>query len=303
MRYRERQVSGTKVVREGVLIKCVGGFYYVASEGIVYECRLRGRFRRQEEEIVPGDRVGFQELAPGQGVIEALLPRKNRLERPTVANVDQVIIVFALSEPPPDLELLDRLLVLSLANGTEAVICWNKADIAREEFWDLPGVYERLGYRVLVTSARTGQGVELLRAILRDRISTFAGPSGVGKSSLLNAVEPGLNLKTGEVSSKKGRGRHTTRQVELLCLKEGGMVADTPGFSRLYLPEIRREELATYFLEMAPYEGHCRFHSCLHRAEPGCAVRLAVEEGKIPQHRYEHYLKFLAEVIEAERSY
>lgn len=288
---------------EGILVKSVGGFYFVEHEGKIYECRLRGRLRLQEEEILPGDRVQFQEIAPGQGVIGGILPRKTKLERPAVANIDQVIIVFALSEPPPDLELLDRLLVLSLASGTEPVICWNKADIAREEFLYLPGLYEGLGYRVLITSARTGQGVDLLREILKDHISTFAGPSGVGKSSLLNAIEPGLNLRTGEVSRKKGRGRHTTRQVELLRLKEGGMVADTPGFSRLYLTEIKREELATYFLEMAPHENQCRFHSCLHRAEPGCAVRRAVEEGRIPRHRYEHYLKFLAEVIEAERSY
>jgi len=290
-------------VKEGILLKGIGGFYFVEANGEIYQCRLRGRFRQEEKEFLPGDRVQFREIAPGQGVIEGILPRKTKLERPAVANVDQVIIVMSLGEPPPDLELLDRLLILSLANGTEPIICWNKADIAKEEFIGLPSLYQGIGYRVLVTSAKTGQGIELLRETLKGHISTFAGPSGVGKSSLLNAIQPGLNLKTGEVSRKMGRGRHTTRQVELLVLKEGGMVADTPGFSRLYLPEMKREELASYFLEMEPYESQCRFHSCLHRTEPDCAVRRAVEKGLIPRHRYEHYLKFLGEVIEAERSY
>lgn len=291
------------VLKEGILLKGVGGFYFVKSDGEIYQCRLRGRFRHEEKEFLAGDRVKFREVAPGQGVIEDMLPRKTKLERPLVANVDQVIIVMSLEEPPPDLELLDRLLVLSLANGTEPLICWNKADTAKEDFVHLPSLYQGLGYRVLVTSAKTGKGVELLREALKGHISTFAGPSGVGKSSLLNAIQPGLNLKTGEVSRKLGRGRHTTRQVELLVLDGGGMVADTPGFSRLYLPEMKREELASYFLEMEPLKLMCRFHSCLHRSEPGCRVREAVEEGLIPRHRYEHYLKFLAEVIEAERSY
>lgn len=291
------------ILKEGILLKGVGGFYFVKSNGEVYQCRLRGRFRKEEKEILPGDRVKLQEVAPGQGVIEDVLPRKTKLERPSVANVDQVVIVMSLEEPPPDLELLDRLLVLSLASGTDPIICWNKADLARKDFMHLPSLYESLGYRVLVTSAKTGEGIEALRKALEGHISTFAGPSGVGKSSLLNAIQPGLNLKTGEVSKKLGRGRHTTRQVELLLLDGGGMVADTPGFSRLYLPEMKREELAGYFLEMEPLRAKCRFHSCLHRAEPGCKVREAVEEGLIPRHRYEHYLKFLAEVIEAERSY
>ncbi|HBT46968.1 MAG TPA: ribosome small subunit-dependent GTPase A [Peptococcaceae bacterium] len=290
-------------MREGILIKGVGGFYFVLSEGKIYRCRLRGRLRIKTGEILVGDRVRFHETGPEEGTLEAVLPRVTKLERPAVANIDQVVIVFSLREPPPDLELLDRLLVLSAASSTEPVICWNKADVATEEFLSLPSLYEKIGYRVLITSARTGQGVERLREILRGHISTFAGPSGAGKSSLLNALEPGLSLKTGEVSRKQGRGRHTTRQVELLSLKSGGMVADTPGFSKLNLPEMKREDLAAYFPEIFAAEGGCRFHSCLHRSEPGCAVRRAVEEGGIPRHRYAHYLKFLEEVIEAERSY
>ncbi|MBE3580755.1 MAG: ribosome small subunit-dependent GTPase A [Thermoanaerobacteraceae bacterium] len=290
-------------MREGILIKGVGGFYFVLSEGKIYRCRLRGRLRVKAGEILVGDRVQFKETGLEEGAIEAVLPRVTKLERPAVANIDQVIVVFSLREPPPDLELLDRLLVLSMASNAEPIICWNKADIASEEFLSLPSLYESLGYRVLVTSARTGQGVDLLREVLQGHVSTFAGPSGVGKSSLLNAVEPGLNLKTGEVSRKQGRGRHTTRQVELLLLKNGGIVADTPGFSKLNLPEMKREDLAAYFPEILAYEGECRFHSCLHRSEPDCAVRKAVEEGGITRNRYAHYLKFLEEVIETERSY
>lgn len=288
---------------EGTLLRRYGGFYYVESEGRVWTCRLRGRFRLQETVFLPGDRVEIKPVGPGEGVIEDLKPRRTCLKRPAVANVDQVIIVFALREPPPDLELLDRLLFLSGVEDIEAVIVWNKADISKQEYAGLPELYRQIGYRNLITSAHTGQGIDELKALLAGRLSTFAGPSGVGKSSLLNAIQPGLNLRTGEVSSKGGRGRHTTRQAELIRLPDGGWVADTPGFSRLDLPAITREEVAAYFPEMEPLRGRCRYASCLHRKEPGCAVVAAVEAGLIIKHRYEHYLTFLAEVIAGERSF
>ncbi|KYH32519.1 ribosome small subunit-dependent GTPase A [Neomoorella mulderi] len=287
---------------EGILLRRYGGFYYVESGGQVWTCRLRGRFRR-EADLLPGDRVEMVPLGPGEGVIEALKPRRTLLERPAVANVEQAIIVFSLSTPPPDLELLDRLLFLSGVKDIQAIIVWNKVDVAREEYRDLPGIYRQIGYSNLIASARTGQGVEKLREVLAGRLSTFAGPSGVGKSSLLNALQPELNLRTGEVSAKGGRGRHTTRHAELIRLPGGGWVADTPGFSRLDLPSLDRLEVAGYFREMEPLIGRCRFNSCLHRGEPGCAVAAAVEAGEIARHRYEHYLNFLAEVIARERSY
>jgi len=287
---------------EGILLRRYGGFYYVQSGDKVWCCRLRGRFRR-ENDLLPGDRVGIAAVGPAEGVIETVHPRSTLLERPAVANVEQVVIVFSLSIPTPDLKLLDRLLFLSSIKDLGTVIVWNKADVACDEFQGLPDIYRQIGYACLIASARTGQGVELLREMLTGRISTFAGPSGVGKSSLLNALQPGLNLKTGDVSLKGGRGRHTTRHVELIPLAGGGWVADTPGFSRLDLPPVDREMVAGHFPEMEPLRGHCRFNSCLHRQEPGCAVREAMAAGRIAGHRYQHYLDFLAEVIAAERSY
>jgi len=207
---------------EGTLVRRYGGFYYVESDGQVWTCRLRGRFRLQEAAFLPGDRLVIKPVDTGAGVIEALLPRRTCLERPAVANVEQTIIVFALSEPPPDLELLDRLLFLSAVKVLSTVIIWNKADVISHEFQELPEVYQQVGYRSLITSAHTGWGIDELKTILTGRLSTFAGPSGVGKSSLLNAIQPGLNLRTGEVSSRGGRGRHTTRQAELFRLPEGG---------------------------------------------------------------------------------
>lgn len=288
---------------EGTLLRRYGGFYYVESGGRVWTCRLRGRLRLKEAVLLPGDRVEIKTVGPEEGVIEELKPRRTCLKRPAVANVEQVIIVFALREPPPDLELLDRLLFLCGVEGIEAVIVWNKADIIKQEYAGLPEVYRQIGYRNLITSACTGQGLDELKAVLAGRLSTFAGPSGAGKSSLLNAIQPGLNLRTGEVSSKGGRGRHTTRQAELIRLRDGGWVADTPGFSRLDLPAITREEVAAYFPEIESLRERCRFASCLHRTEPGCAVMAAVEAGLIIKHRYEHYLTFLSEVIAGERSF
>lgn len=287
---------------EGILLRRYGGFYYVESEGDVLTCRARGRLKR-EGELLPGDRVEVTVLGPGEGVIEGVRPRSTLLERPSVANVEQAIIVFSLSTPPPDLELLDRLLFLSSVKGIRAVIVWNKADEALKEHLELPGLYRQIGYQGLIASARTGQGVDGLQEILSGRLSTFAGPSGVGKSSLLNAIHPALNLRTGEVSVKSGRGRHTTRHAELIRLPGGGWVADTPGFSRLDLPSIDHQEVAAHFPEMETYIGRCRFNSCLHRCEPGCAVVAAAAMGEITRHRYEHYLKFLEEIIAKERSY
>lgn len=289
---------------EGILLRRYGGFYYVESQGKVWTCSLRGRFRRSATDFFPGDRVEMVALGEDKGVIEAIKPRVSLLERPAVANVEQVIIVFALSEPPPDLELLDRLLFMTSVQDLKVVIAWNKADIALAKYLHLPQLYRRAGYMTLITSAVEGRGIAELREILAGRISTFAGPSGVGKSSLFNALEPQLKLATGEISEKVSRGRHTTRHAELIRLSAGGWLADTPGFNRLHIPAaISREEVAVHFMEMEPLIGHCRFNTCLHRGEPGCAITTAVEDGKIARHRYEHYLVLLNEVIAAERRY
>ncbi|KLU61031.1 putative ribosome biogenesis GTPase RsgA [Peptococcaceae bacterium CEB3] len=288
---------------EGVLLKGYGGFYYVRAEDRVWECSLRGRFRVRDQDFFPGDRVA---ILPGRkgATIEKVEPRRNVLVRPSVANVDQALLVFAMTSPRPDLNLLDRLLIQVSGAGIKPFLILTKFDLwtpAREEEAVWQG-YERLGYLLARISNKTGEGLEKVRPVLRGRISVLAGPSGAGKSSLTNLLVPGMELKTGDVSRKLKRGRHTTRHVELFeC--EGGLVADTPGFSSLDLPAMKREELVDFFPEMDPYRGLCRFKSCLHDQEPECAVKRAVARGEILPQRYEHYRQFLQEVIAAERRY
>ncbi|HHY59765.1 MAG TPA: ribosome small subunit-dependent GTPase A [Clostridia bacterium] len=289
---------------EGIIVRGYSGFYYVQTGSETWECRLRGKYRVKHQDFLVGDRVLITPVGQQKGVIEKVLERKNQLVRPPVANVEQVVIVVSLDSPPPDLMLLDRLLVLAEFHGLDSVIVFNKADLvtpaAMEKF---RSVYENIGYRVILSSARTLMGIDALRESLKDKISVLAGPSGVGKSSLLNAVQPGLSLKTGEVSHKTKRGRHTTRHVELMRLAEGGFVADTPGFSRLNLTDMTREELSDYFPEMSRLRSNCRFSSCLHYTEPDCAVRSALDAGLIDSGRYHHYLYLLEEVMANERRY
>lgn len=289
---------------EGTILKGFSGFYYVQTEEGILECSLRGRYRLSDQRFLPGDSVRVKPVGAGKGVIEEVLPRRTELVRPPVANVEQAIVVMAADNPSPDMSLLDRLLIVIEAAGVVPVICWNKADLARtEDLEDIATLYKRAGYPVLVTSAKTGLGLDGLGERMSRGISVLAGPSGVGKSSLLNALQPGLKLKTGQVSDKLGRGRHTTRHVELLPLDSGGLVADTPGFSRLEIPTVAKEEVDRLFPEMEPYLSQCRFTSCLHRQEPQCAVREAVERGEVEARRYARYLEFLEEVIARERRY
>lgn len=287
----------------GVIIKAYGGFYFVQIEDRVIKCAIRGKIRRQRGQALVGDRVNVKLLKDVEGVVEDILPRSTQLARPPVANVEQSVIVFAIKNPEPNPALLDRFLVQSLVAGITPVICFNKKDLAGDTEPDIIKQYQKTGHTVLWISARTGAHIDGLRDILKDRITVFAGPSGVGKSSLLNALQPGLELKTGDISTKLKRGKHTTRHVELIPLHDGGLVADTPGFSSMHLPAMRREDLAGYFYEFAAYEGRCRFTGCLHHREPGCAVKEALEQGKISALRYGHYLDFLAEVMDAERRY
>ncbi len=289
---------------EGIILKGYSGFYYVQAGEKLWECSLRGRFRLHAQDFLPGDRVKISPLKGHKGVIEEVLPRTNALVRPPVANVEQVIVVFALVTPQPDRNLLDRILIQAEAAGVNPVVCFNKADLALPPETDAAvELYRSIGYEVILVSAKSGQGVEELRRVLEGKTSVFAGPSGVGKSSLLNAVHPGLQLKTGEVSAKLRRGRHTTRHVELIPLDGGGLVADTPGFSSLDLPPMQREELSRFFPEFLEHAPQCKFSTCLHRLEPQCAVKAAVELGRIDSKRYADYLAFLTEVIEQERRY
>lgn len=289
------------MVAEGRVIKFYGGFCYVMVDGAVKECLPRRRLVTAG--LLVGDRVKVGAAEAGRCVVEAVLPRRTVLFRPPVANVELAVLVFSIRDPQPNFGLLDRLLVVSQAAGIEALVCFNKLDLARDTPPAEVAVYRAVGYRVILTSALSGEGVTALRDALADRISVFAGPSGAGKSSLLNAIQPGLRLRTGEISHKTRRGRHTTRVVELLPLTGGGLVADTPGFTQLDLPDIPAAELAAYFPEIAAVSAGCRFNDCLHVQEPACAVRRAVEEGTVALFRYRNYLSFLRELKEKERRF
>ncbi len=291
------------MIREGTVVKAYGGHYYVASDKEIHDCSLRGRFRLEKKQVLVGDRVTFRLQKDGRGVIEEVHPRSTVLVRPPVANVDRALIVFAVKDPDPNTFLLDRFLIQAEYAGVGPAICFNKVDLGAKLIQDMIQTYRQAGYPVVCTSVLDGSGLDELRSLLQGHITVLAGPSGVGKSSLLNALVPGLNLKTGEISRKLGRGRHTTRHVELLRLPGGGLVADTPGFSSLYLPEMKREELGELYPDFVARRAGCRFTSCLHFQEPDCAVKKAVKEGEISVFRYENYLQLLQEVMERERRY
>lgn len=290
---------------EGVLIRAYGGFYYVKKGDEIWDCSLRGKFRLGKNvAALVGDKVRVTPIRGKTGRIDEVLPRTTELFRPAVANVEQAVIVFAVQNPEPNLTLLDRFLVLAESAGIKSVVCLNKADLLsgrREHDW--LKLYRKVGYPSVVTSTKNGEGLDELRELLIGSTSVFAGPSGVGKSSLLNAVQPGLELKTGEVSHKLKRGKHTTRHVELLPLTAGGFVVDSPGFSSLDLPQMEREELAGLFPEFEEFTTDCKFNRCLHHQEPQCGVKKAVEQGAINRGRYQNYLILLEEAMQQERRY
>lgn len=268
---------------KGIIIKGIGGFYYVkAADGVVYECRARGIFRKDGIKPTVGDEVEFE-----GGSVTKIEPRRSYLIRPSVANIDNLVIVIAAANPTPDLFLTDKLAVAAEASGITPVICVNKSDLA--DYDKICDIYEKAGYRVIVMSAKEALGAEELRAVIKGRVSAFAGLSGVGKSSILNLLS-GEAAETGEVS-KINRGRHTTRHVELFELEENTFILDTPGFSSLSISDIcsvKADELADYFPELATAQGECRFKGCSHINEPDCAVKAMVGEG-VAQSRYDSY--------------
>ncbi|HXL04235.1 MAG: ribosome small subunit-dependent GTPase A [Firmicutes bacterium] len=289
---------------EGRVIKAYSGHYFVSYKDGVADCKLRGRLRKEDKDVLVGDMVLFTLTdAEGMyGVIEDVLPRKTRLLRPPVANVDQAVVVIACDEPSPDLELLDRILVSVEAESLGIVICINKIDLVSRYAADkLTKPYRNAGYKTVKVSARAGWGIQRLRKALSGKVSVFAGPSGVGKSALLNALQPGLRLETGEVSARTGRGRHTTRYSHLLKIEPGGYVADTPGFSKLDLNRIDSRLLGSLFPEFRIPMKDCKFTTCFHYKEPDCGVKKAVETGHIAESRYGHYVKLLLETLERER--
>lgn len=285
-------------MEQNIIVRGIGGFYDVLTpENRVIRCKLRGRLRLSIEKVLVGDWVEVSVLNNGEGVIEKILPRKNELTRPPIANLDQAVVVLACSDPKPDWLFLDRLLVIIEANQLRPVICINKSDLLdQEQHLDRIELYQKIGYEVIVTSTVDNQGIDCLRAVLKDQVSTFAGPSGVGKSSLLNKIESGLELPVGAISTKLKRGRHTTRSVELIQLSFGGLVADTPGFSQLNLGSIPVPELQQYFPEIFTAALECKFRGCIHLKEPDCAVREMVASGEISELRYQNYLALLAEI-------
>lgn len=321
---------------EGLITKALSGFYYVMplhETGQTYQCRGRGILKLKGQTPLVGDRVLFEVTEHGEGVINELLPRSSELIRPPVANVDLVIVVFSIVQPALHLALLDKFLAHTAHAGLETFICITKSDLEVDSAGDGAGgagaagdrggngrdgssgnggqselqrtvqMYEQIGYRVFVTSALEGDGLERLKASLKGRIAVLSGQSGVGKSSLLNALVPNLNLDTGEVSEKLARGRHTTRHVELIPLPNGGVVADAPGFSQLDFSQFEPEDLSAAFIEFAPYTSQCKFRDYLHQQEPQCSIIAAVESGAIAKSRYNHYLQFLEEIKMQERRY
>ncbi|MGC9332831.1 MAG: ribosome small subunit-dependent GTPase A [Anaerolineae bacterium] len=294
---------------EGTVVQARSGRHRVETGDEVVICQVRGRLKREQLDtdlIATGDRVLWRPTRPGRGVIEKVLPRETQLsrrrpghveaEQVIVANPDQAVFIFAVREPRPNLRMLDRLLVLAENNDLPAIVCANKIDLVDpDRARALFGAYEKIGYQVLYTSAKTGQGVEDLRNHLRDKLSVLSGPSGAGKTSLLNAIQPDLGLATRQISGATGKGRHTTVGVRLWPLDEGGYVADTPGLREAGLWDIEPEELGWHFVEFRPYLSDCRFSTCTHTHEPGCAVKAAVEAGEISEGRYESYCRLLIE--------
>ena len=290
----------------GKIIKGIAGFYYVNDgENRVYQCRAKGIFRNRKMKPLVGDNVEFSILdeEAGEGNIDEILPRKNALVRPAAANVDQALVLFALTQPSPNLNLLDRFLVMMALEEIPVVICFNKADLgdgAMEE--EYKKIYEGAGYEVHFISARADLGMDQVRELLRGRTTVLAGPSGVGKSSLTNRIQPEASMETGGISRKIERGKHTTRHSELFFVEKDTYMMDTPGFSSMYTPEIEASELKEFFPEFAEFEDECRFLGCIHIGERVCGVKEAVKEGKISPSRYENY-RLIYEELKQKRRY
>lgn len=289
----------------GKIVKGIAGFYYVhVVESGLYECKAKGVFRKEKIKPLVGDVVEIDILdeAEKKGNITDILERKNELIRPAVANIDQALVVFAVTKPKPHFNLLDRFLIMMESKGIPVVLCFNKKDIATEpEIQKLKEIYETCGYHMIFTSALEEENVEEVKTLLQGKTTAIAGPSGVGKSSLINILQPEAKMETGSISEKIERGKHTTRHSELIWIEDNTYIMDTPGFSSLYTNTFEKEELKYYFTEFTPFEGQCRFQGCDHIHEPGCAVKDALEEGKIHPVRYENYLEMYKELKEKRR--
>ena len=284
----------------GQIVKALSGFYYVAVEdGSILRCRARGKFRKDGMSPLVGDWVDVRDIQNGEGMVWVVEPRKNAFSRPAVANIDQLVVVASQAIPETDPFLIDRVSSIAALKGCTTLLVLNKCDLDRAE--QLRSLYQQAGILTVTVSAQTGEGIDLLRSLLVGKLSAFTGNSGVGKSSILNALDPTFSISTGEVSEKLGRGRHTTRHVELFVLACGAQVIDTPGFSSFDVSEGTlewKEHLPETFPEFRPYLGQCRFVGCSHSREKGCAVLQAVKAGVIPKSRHDSYLRLFQELKE-----
>lgn len=290
---------------QGKIVKGIAGFYYVDVVGSgIYECKAKGIFRKEKKKPLVGDDVEITVLDEDakEGNLVQILPRKTELIRPAVANIDQALIIFAMEDPKPNYMLLDVFLVMMEKQNVPVTICMNKKDLGtEEEIQKFRDAYSSAGYDICCISAREEDGIDEIRRILKGKTTAVAGPSGVGKSTITNLVQEDVNMETGEISKKLGRGRHTTRHSQLIRIDEDTYIMDTPGFSSLEVELMKKEELQHYFPEFAPYEGQCRFLGCSHTHEPDCAVKETLKEGNISELRYQNYIGLYEELKEREK--
>lgn len=290
---------------QGKIIKGISGFYYVhVVESGIYECKAKGAFRQQKMKPLVGDNVEIDVLSEQDktGNVIRILPRENELIRPAVANVAQALLIFAAASPEPNFNLMDRFLVMMAYQNVPVVICFNKCDLIDEAQQErLRSIYAGSGCKIFFASAKRQEGLTEIEAILAHKTTVAAGPSGVGKSSLINLLAPEACMETGEISKKIERGKHTTRHSQLIYLTEDSYIMDTPGFSSLYLPAMEKEELGNYYPEFAEYEPYCRFQGCSHINEPDCGIKKALEDDRIHSIRYKNYCELYRELSEVKK--
>lgn len=286
---------------EGKVTKGIGGFYYVSAGERLYECKARKKVKSGQGTIVTGDNVIFHAEGTGSCTIERILPRRNALVRPPVSNVDQVMIVFSVDAPRPNFLFLDKLILNCEMEHLQIFLCCNKVDMKESNLLSIRDHFRNTGYDIIFSSAKRHENVHLIKQKLAGRTTVLAGPSGVGKSSLINALEPDLDLETGAISAKLKRGKHTTRHTELLKTDTGGYVLDTPGFTSLDIGKLSREEVRLHYPDFMRFGARCKFNNCLHLQEPGCAVKKAVEAGDLSPERYANYKLILDELRENRR--